>query len=439
MRIVVIALLALVQTARADCELVVTDSDAAMESATCFDNDGQLAAALQSYDFVLRQFPRSKEIVRATRRSGEIYAQLAQYDQAAKRFEDYAERFAGEKDAFDALQDAIRFRAALGDRARWIEDTKFFIRLYGLKRQEAVAEAMFALTPAFDGADRVKHLREYLRMFGEKGGAERLVQAHVQIGELLWQGSCPVALVDGLCARRVSPPASACSRVKPLVAVARDSNATNEAAAELRAGMTAFERSGSKDLVTAAAYARAKLLLADRLLEASIHPLPRMNLVTQGAQHRSNQRFQTWLADQQKSGEAIRRMYEDVLALKQPIASITAAARLGQLVQNFSEQILAAPQPHDLRREFSKERAEAFCDAITQVTEPLAARAVEAFALCAEKANMLGVANEWTQLCMHQLEVAKPDEFPRFREKIAKPHAWSVPLEVAAERPSAQL
>ena len=44
------------------------------------------------------------------------------------KLEDYAKRYAGEKDAADLLSDAIRLRAALGDRAKQIADTNQWIR-----------------------------------------------------------------------------------------------------------------------------------------------------------------------------------------------------------------------------------------------------------------------------------------------------------------------
>src|SRR5262249_52023710 len=123
------------------------------------------------------------------------------FDRAAAKLEEYAQKFAGEKDAYDALSDAIYYRAALGDGQKQIEDTRMFQRNYGAKRRAEAAQAQLGLLPLFDddpdGAADV--LRGYLKRF--RGDDEHVVIARVKLAELLWTKSCPVKPIDGLCVK----------------------------------------------------------------------------------------------------------------------------------------------------------------------------------------------------------------------------------------------
>src|SRR5204863_5774353 len=50
-----------------------------------------------------------------------------------------------------------------------------------------------------DSDQVIKHLREYIHQFGDRGGADRVVIAYAKIGQVLWHQSCPVKEIDGSC------------------------------------------------------------------------------------------------------------------------------------------------------------------------------------------------------------------------------------------------
>ena len=86
--------------------------------AVCFQYARSVGSAITTYELILRTYPRSKLAGKALMPSGNAFLAIARVDDAAARFEDYAKRFAGEKDARDALENAITLRTALGDRAK---------------------------------------------------------------------------------------------------------------------------------------------------------------------------------------------------------------------------------------------------------------------------------------------------------------------------------
>src|SRR5262249_41957196 len=156
--------------------------------------DGKsIGASIQAFNLLEKYYPNSKITARAVARLGKEDGDIAFYDRASAKLEQYATKYAGEKDGYDALKDAAVYRKGIGDDAKAIDDTKTFIRLFGAKKPDNAANAMFALTSVYekqgDGEAVIKHLREYIAKYGATGGADRVVIAYAKIGETLWKQS----------------------------------------------------------------------------------------------------------------------------------------------------------------------------------------------------------------------------------------------------------
>src|SRR4029078_10159500 len=126
-----------------------------------------------------------------------------QYAGADKKKKGYA----GEKDAYEAMSNAVFFRQGSGYESTAIEHTKYFIGTFDPKKPQEPANAMFSMTSIYekqgDPDALIKHLREYIHRFAATGGADRLVIAYAKIGQVLWKQSCPVKEVGGSCVKIV--------------------------------------------------------------------------------------------------------------------------------------------------------------------------------------------------------------------------------------------
>ncbi len=164
----------------------------AYNAGVCWSEAGDASAAVRAFDELVAAYPRSPLASRAMVRAAHLAAAVCHYAEAAERYEVYASRYAGERDAADALSRAIAYRRALGDDRRVIELTALFGRRYRAPRRRDVAAAVFALAPLF--ADRPAaleaHLRRYIDRHGRAGGAARAVAAHAMLGESLWRRAC---------------------------------------------------------------------------------------------------------------------------------------------------------------------------------------------------------------------------------------------------------
>ena len=417
----------------------------------CFMQGRSIGAAIQAYTLLQKYYPNSPQSKMALMAIGKAYGDIAFYDRSAEKLEEYAKKYAGEKDAYNAMSDAVFYRKGIGDDAKAIENTKYFIKTFGKKNQKEAANAAFSLTSVYekqgDKDQVIKHLRDYIRTYGSKGGDDRLVIAHAKIGQILWEQSCPVKQVDGSCVKIVrerainlkkrkrakgSDQPTQCgpdSKIK-LTVVKRDERKMKEALQAFSAAAKAFEKAGGKTGGDEGGaryyYGLAKVAEADKDFEAylALNFPSNLNFDPQNKAiaAKSLKRFNDWVAEKTKVGGSATKKYEGVLGVKDAANSITAAARMGQISQNFSDALFTAEIPKDVRSgEFADEKVEAFCDKMTEVAEPLEARSLEAYGVCLNKSTELGWFSEWSKMCERELGQIKPEDYPTASELRAEP------------------
>ncbi len=419
----------------------------------CFQEGKSIGAAIAAFNVLQKYYASSKITAKAIARLGKAYGDIAFYDRASEKLEEYAKKYAGEKDAYDAMSDAVFYRKGLGDDAKAIENTRYFIRTFGGKKPAEAATAMFSLTGVYekqgDGDAVVKHLREYIRTYGARGGEDRLVTAYAKIGQTLWAQSCPVKSVDGACVKISRERAISTKKLKrkkgmeqplqcgpdskiKLTVVPRDERKMKEAMAAFASASKEYDKRQGKfasDEATAAAryfYAQSKFAEADKDFESYLAlKFPaglNFDPNNKAIQEKSKKRFDEWIKEKNKVGGSATSKYEAILQVRDNATSIAAAARLAQISQNLSDALFTAAIPQDVRTgEFADEKVEAFCDQMTEVAEPLDARALQGYGVCLSKSTELGWFSDWSKLCERELGQIKPEEYPTASELRGDP------------------
>jgi hypothetical protein len=298
--------------------------------------------------------------------------------------------------------------------------------MFGARKPAEAANASWSLTALYesDPAATIAHLETYLRTFGAKGGADRVVIAHAKIGALLWKQSCPRAVSDGLCfeAKQRAPKTCGPKTMRSIAVTKRDATTSKRAQAAFAEAVKEYERrSGAFDDPAARYYyAQAKLAQADADLEVYLAiTFPRdlsFDPASKDRREASMKRFAAWLEEKQKLGAAASRKYEAVLSIKDAASAITAASRLGAISQTFATELITSPIPRG-----SDETVEAYCSVMADAAAPLQARAVDAFSVCLAKSTELGWFGDSSAQCERELFVLKPDEFPRTSELRSQP------------------
>ncbi len=438
------------------------DNDEVLYNAgVCFEEGRSIGVAIQMYGLLKKYYPNSKITARATARLGKAFGDIAFYDRAADELEAYAKKYAGEKDAHDAMSDAVFYRKGIGDDAKAIEDTKYYIKTFGKKKPQEAANAAFSLTSIYEkqGNDDavIKHLKDYIRTHGKKGGADKLVIAHAKIGQILFKQSCPVKEIDGACVKITRERAVVTKKVTKkkgkeryeapkqcgpeskikLTVVKRDARKLRDALQEFTAASREFNKVKNDEDATGGAryyYAIGKFAEANVEFEKFLDIEFPTNLNFGDGQpenkkkndelaKKSKKRFEEWLTKKQKGAEAANKKFEAVLAIRDNANSIAAAARLGQITQNFADQLFTAEIPKDVRAskiidgyDIAQDKVDAYCDALTTAAEPLAEKSLAAYSVCLNKSTELGWFSEWSKLCERELGQIKPEDYPTASE-----------------------
>ena len=152
---------------------------------------------------LIQEHPKDPLAQSALFRVAAGYHQLAYYSKAAESYEEFANKFPGEKKATDALGNATTFRIGLGESSKALDDMESFVKFYGTRKPQDAAGVFFQMADVYERDKKydelAKHLESYLKKWGPQGGPDRQVLAHFRLGELAWKASCPKANEDGAC------------------------------------------------------------------------------------------------------------------------------------------------------------------------------------------------------------------------------------------------
>jgi TolA-binding protein len=432
------------------------DADVVLYNAgVMFEEGRSLSTSIEAYTELRDRFPKSERSAYALARLGGVYGRVAYYDKAATMFEEYARKYAGQKDAYNLMNDAVFYRKGIGDDDKAIENTNYFIAKFASKKPADAANAFFSLASIYEkrgDLDKVvSHYRDYLKRYGEKGGADKVIVAYGRIGQILWEKSCPVKTVDGSCIRVVRERAvslrgkskrrkgdatrTQCgpeSKIK-LTVVDRTPADVKASMAAFASAVREFESKGGKiggdERFARYYYALAKFHQAEVDYEKFLAiKFPQgLNFGdgtdrTKAEAAKSLKRFEEWYAEKQKVGGKASGLYQDlVFKIKEPANAIAAAARFGQISQNFSDALFTAEIPTNIRQ--FEDAVDIYCDALTEKAEPLEAASLAGFGGCLKASTDFGWFSSWSKLCERELGQIKPEEFPTAAELRAEPDA----------------
>jgi len=440
----------------------------------CFQNAHLVGQAVKAWDALIKTHPTDVLARRALYRIGAGYQQLAFYEFAAVHYEDFAKRFPGEAEAQTALGNASQFREGLQQPREALADMDAYVGFYGGRDPEDAAGVFFQKGEVFEAQNRTDdlraHLRAYLDKWGRQGGLDRQVQAHFRLGELAWNASCAHPSADGACLRVDRMTASRSRQVieaanrklgrskltqcgpatkSKIVLYDRNRQQASTAEEHFRAAIDLWKGGEAKFATpgrgiearrAAAAYAAAgaAFYLAEKDYEDLLHvkfpqsldfsdPARVRNPQRRAAVARkladSQKRFAAYLEDKARLLEKTRAHYLEVFKLRQAQWTIAAAARVGQLHQDFAGQLYTAEIPRDLPEtdQWGNRPRELYCIQLEEKAEKVETKAIEGFRACLTAATQQSWFNQWSRLCEQELNQLQPVEFPLSSE--VKPEA----------------
>lgn len=451
-------------------------------AAICYEAAKLIGMAISIRNTLIKVKPKDPLAQKALYMIGQNYHALAWYSRAADYYERFAKEFPGEKEAPEALQNAIVFRLGRGEYDKVIEDTKYFESKYGTRTKlggkvvdlaPKAAAVDFSLGAVYEQRKQpeavVKHYLSYIKRWGKHGGMDREIQAHMKIGEVLWEQSCPGKMVNGACitvsrveAKRKIAKATAkkkkwsqtrtqCgpeTKMKVTV-IKRNPTKANTAQGHFKQALALFKKTGSGKAVrgeskeelerrqTDMRYSAAAALFyqAEAQFEDFLQVKFPQNLDfspnNKARLAKSQKEFTKYLDTKGKLLSKTRETYQEVIKMKVPHWAIAASARIGQLFQNFADALYTAPIPKppmppgltskEAQEEFMLVFSDAYCEKLEEKATPLEDKAVEGLDTCLKKSTELSWYNEWSKLCEAELNQIKPSEYPLAAEIRAEP------------------
>ena len=447
-------------------------------AALCFEAAKLIGLSISIRNTLIKVKPDHPLSQKAMFMIGANYHALAWYSRASEYYERFATKYPGEDEAPEALQNAIVFRLGAGMYDKALENSRLFIRNYGPRRKYAsrTAAVYYSMGAIYENQDQwdkvIKHYSDYLKKWGRHGGLDKQITAHVKIGELQWNKSCPIKTTNGACikVKRVRSKRTVKKKgkkrkkalelrtqcgpeTKQRVTVVKRNAKGKSAQSHFKKALAIYTKASKKKAfkgATAEDQARRKLAMdyaagaarfyqAEQMFEAFLEVKFPKNLdFSEGktpAQKKkveaSKKAFGKYLEDKGNKLGQTREVYADVIKLKVAHWAIAASARIGQLFQNFADALYTAPvpappMPKALTRKEDKEDfimmfTDTYCDTLEDKAAPLESKALEGLATCLGKSTELSWYNSWSKLCEAELNQIKPAEYPLAAEIRAEP------------------
>lgn len=418
----------------------------------CFEDGKSVGHAIKTFGKLLARFPTSRLAPRARVRIGNAAASIANFERAAQAYEGYVRRHAGEKDAPDALADAITYRKALGHNKNAIDNIETFVRNYHRKLASESASALFASAAIYEGQGDTNKMvgayKRYIKTMGKRGGVDRLVIANAKIGTALWEQSCSAAGEDDSCVRVVRRKMKFGRKIKPggkikpalpthcgpdrnrVLVLPRSRRLSAEAKKYFertlslsqqgtRAAASAGPWPGAAD---SAASARrwtemARFYGQEEAFEALLSLRFPSNLDFDPRRKEktrdSERRFSIWLKSMKERSMDLRKSYGEIGKKSTGVSRVAVLARAAQTSLHFTKQVQGAEIPISVRTgPYAKEGVDAYCSTLTSAAVPLEEEAIAAFAECLTLSRELDHFDRWSRLCERELATLRPEDFP---------------------------
>ncbi len=342
-----------------------------------------------------------------------------------------------------------------------------------------------------------------MKFWGARGGVDRQITAQVKLGEIAWRDSCPLPNggINGACievqrtraggAARAAekqaaktkgkkkshkkgaglPPQCGPETKSKIIVHDRKPALVKEAMAHFAEALKLFrggaaekqvpgkdeEERNARIVNMTAQAAEARMMEGDleyekflkiqipEKLDFSPPPdgsSPGRVKAQKAKMAESLKKFKSYLDAKGKQLEVARKIYQNVILFKNAHWVIAAAARIGQVFQDFSGQLYTAPVPKAgsapqgyPQEDFDQMFHDAYCDALTDQAEPIEAKAIDGLSICLNKSTELSFSDEWSQLCEAELNQIKPIEYPLAAEIRAQPGYVAVTMDRTQVQP----
>ncbi|MBI5512052.1 MAG: tetratricopeptide repeat protein [Deltaproteobacteria bacterium] len=389
--------------------------DAIYNTAYCYDQAGRLDDAISMREFLVNKMPTADAALKqeTNYNIAASYERVVDFDKAAKYLEIYAQKYPKDDKSKDALYNAGLYRAQLRqfDEARRLRDQ--FIKLYpadpdthkvafancqsiedeaGLlekRAQEEKKQAELGKVILKKWEDANDCLGKYVgnKVYGNKD-ADLVCHAQFRRGEIM--------------------------RVK-----------TNYAKGywdQHQLLVKAWPRWKAEGLEKVPKCATAMAEIDFRGLVDDFKKYKDMTITEiNPADEKKMKTFNASRDSKVKTRDQLIEKYKGVVEYGVAEWALAALFDIGEAYMDSVDKLLNAPIPDKIQGvKVPDEIKQQIKDDLKKQTQPIVESAIEAYRICVNKANELGVYNKWSMKALQELQKLRPEEFPPVYERTTQ-------------------
>jgi cellulose synthase operon protein C len=355
--------------------------------AALYERSRQLKKAVETYEKVFKEFPKSSSAPLAVFVTADLYESQTMYERAARYFEKM-ERFKEHELAPVGLANAGAIWEALERYDDAIKVYRRYVTLFSGKvdNRPTVELHIGKLYEAKDTlADDRKAISEYEEFARKHRTGARVVEAWSRMGALLVEAGK--------------------ERNKRTILKVFEN------------AMGAFARLEAKEITPAAKYfaAQAAFLSTEYLFD-EFQAVKIMAI--------STWKLEKVLTSKVELHQKLKKTYQTILDYKSPHWNAACLFRIGLLYYDCARTLLDAPIPDGLT--FDQE--DEYHYAMEQVAGPIEEKSLKAFEYALRRANEEQTYNEWSRKSSEFAAMVNPDLFPLQEEKLVTADKLSDPI-----------
>lgn len=347
------------------------------------ENAKRLPDAIDTYQRVVKEFPKEDMAPVAMFTIGVIYESQTQFEKAAETFEQMA-KFEKHEDTPDAIKNAGLIREAMADYDGAIRSYEMYMKTF--KDRDDSIEVELHIGRVYEmmntDAGRQKaasHFQSFVKKYGKSPAQnERVVEALSRTGQVLKK-------IDKGKNRK-------------------DATRLFEEAIKTFARVENPAKSYARNFAAQAAFELAEYVYDD-FMEAQVDASNIRNL----------KKTLTTKAELHQKSEAA---YANILDYKSGGVTAGALFRIGKLYYDFSKALFAVPIPEELPPELEEE----YIFTLEQMAAPLEEKSLTSFQYAMQLAQELKVYNDWSKQSAEYAAKVNPDSFPVSSEPAVQPN-----------------
>jgi cellulose synthase operon protein C len=386
--------------------------DAIYNTSYCYDQAGRLDDAIQMRVFLVDKMPTADASLKqeTNYNIAASYERVVDFDKAAKYLEVYAQKYPKDEKSKDALYNAGLYRLQLRqwDEARRLRDQ--YIHLYP-NDPDAHKVAFSNCSSLEDEANLLEKRAQDEKKQGEyaKAIVKKWEDANDCYGKFVGNKAYGTKDIDLVCHaqfRRGEIMRTKTNYAKGYwdqhqILVKAWPKWKNEGLEKLPKCATAMAEIDFRGLVD-------ELKKYKDLTISELNP----------ADEKKMKLFNASRDGKVKARDALIEKYKTVVGYGVADWALAALFNIGEAYMDSVEKLLNAPIPDKIGRDkVPEEIKQQIRDDLKKQTLPIVESSIEAYRICVNKANELGVYNKWSMKALGELQKLRPEEFPPVYER----------------------